>query len=241
MRTQTVIPQLRTTNASRSLQFYEGGLGFKIDWKHQFEPGFPLFIQLTRNSQTIFLTEHTGDCHVGSAVYFVVPDVDRCFADFTGRGVVPTEPPADTPWGTREMLLTDPDGNRLRFASDAPTIEANMTLESMSDEEILRVANPIMSNLMDASTAIDHERHIRDFSDRMKAIVTQEYLQKVCEKYQREKGYFSRREPVAVFRRPGAVAIVWKQWFTKAPGEFVAEMVLIEKDSRFLVDHAMVF
>jgi hypothetical protein len=75
----------------------------------------------------------------------------------------------------------------------------------------------------------------------MKAIVTQEYLQKVCEKYQREKGYFSRREPVAVFRRPGAVAIVWKQWFTKAPGEFVAEMVLIEKDSRFLVDHAMVF
>ena len=111
----------------------------------------------------------------------------------------------------------------------------------MSDDEILRVANPIMDNLMDASTAIDYDRHIRDFSDRMKAIVTKEYLQKVCEKYQREKGFFSRREPVAVFRRPGAVAIVWKQWFTKAPGEFVAEMVLIEKDSRFLVDHAMVF
>ena len=116
-----------------------------------------------------------------------------------------------------------------------------MTLESMSDDEILRVANPIMDNLMDASTAIDHERHIRDFSDRMKAIVTKEYLQKVCKNYQLEQGYFSRREPVAVFRRPGAVAIVWKQWFTKAPGEFVAEMVLIEKVSRFLVDHAMVF
>jgi hypothetical protein len=116
-----------------------------------------------------------------------------------------------------------------------------MTLENMSDDDILRVANPIMDNLMDASTVIDHERHIRDFSDRMKAIVTKDYLHKVCEKYQREKGYFSRREPVAVFRRPGAVAIVWKQWFTKAPGEFVAEMVLIEQDGRFLVDHAMVF
>jgi hypothetical protein len=116
-----------------------------------------------------------------------------------------------------------------------------MTLENMSDDDILRVANPIMDNLMDASTVIDHERHIRDFSDRMKAIVTKDYLHKVCEKYQREKGYFSRREPVAVFRRPGAVAIVWRQWFTKAPGEFVAEMVLIEQDGRFLVDHAMVF
>lgn len=47
-----------------------------------------------------------------------------------------------------------------------------MTLESMSDEEILHVANPIMDNLMDASTAIDHERHIRDFSERMKTLVT---------------------------------------------------------------------
>ena len=41
-----------------------------------------------------------------------------------------------------------------------------MTLESMSDEEILHIANPIMDNLMDASTAIDHERHIQDFTSR---------------------------------------------------------------------------
>ena len=39
-----------------------------------------------------------------------------------------------------------------------------MTLESMSDEEIFHIANPIMDILMDASTAIDHERHIQDFT-----------------------------------------------------------------------------
>jgi hypothetical protein len=27
----------------------------------------------------------------------------------------------------------------------------------------------------------------------------------------------------------------------KGPGEFVAEMLLIEKDGKYLVDHAMVF
>jgi uncharacterized glyoxalase superfamily protein PhnB len=32
--------------------------------------------------------------------------------------VAVTRPPEDTTWGTREMLLTDPDGNRLRFATD---------------------------------------------------------------------------------------------------------------------------
>jgi catechol 2,3-dioxygenase-like lactoylglutathione lyase family enzyme len=115
---QTVIPQLRITSARNSLQFYVGGLGFTVDWQHQFEPGFPLFLQVTRSGQTIFLTEHTGDCEVGGAVYFVVPDVDRCFAEFSSRGVQLAEPPADTSWGTREMVARDPDGNRLRFASE---------------------------------------------------------------------------------------------------------------------------
>ncbi|HKX52667.1 MAG TPA: glyoxalase superfamily protein [Nitrosospira sp.] len=69
---QTVIPQLRIISATVSLPFYIEGLGFNVDWKHQFEPGFPLFMQLTRRDHIIFLTEHNGDCQVGGAVYFIV-------------------------------------------------------------------------------------------------------------------------------------------------------------------------
>ena len=116
-----------------------------------------------------------------------------------------------------------------------------MQFDRMSDAEIFALANPIMDNLMEASTAIDHERHIRDFSVRMKSIVTKEYFQKVCETYQRDRGFFAAREPIAAFKRPGAVAIVWKQRFTKAPGEFVAEMLLVEIEGKVLVDHTMVF
>jgi hypothetical protein len=50
-----------------------------------------------------------------------------------------------------------------------------------------------------------------------------------------------RSTPVAVFRRPHSAAIVWKQAFTKTPGEFVAGMVLVHDNDRYLVDHAMVF
>lgn len=121
MSQQTVVPQLRITNALRSLKFYVGGLGFAVDWQHQFEPGFPLFIQLTREGQTIFITEHAGDCEVGGAVYFLVPDVDRCFEEFSARGVLLASSPANTAWGTREMVVEDPDGNRLRFASEVPS------------------------------------------------------------------------------------------------------------------------
>ncbi len=114
---QSVIPQLRSTNAERSLRFYVGGLGFSVDWEHRFEPGFPLFVSLTRQGQTIFLSEHSGDCQPGGAVYFVVPDVDACAAQFRNAGIEPDQPPHDTPWERREMLLIDPDGNRLRFAN----------------------------------------------------------------------------------------------------------------------------
>ncbi len=116
--TQTVIPQLRITNAERSLAFYVDGLGFAIDWQHQFEPGFPLFFQITRAGQTIFLTQHSGDCETGGAVYFKVPDARAYYAVFQNNGIVATNLPEDTPWGTCEFLLTDPDGNRLRFAND---------------------------------------------------------------------------------------------------------------------------
>jgi hypothetical protein len=35
----------------------------------------------------------------------------------------------------------------------------------MSESEILAIASPIMDNLMQASTDIDHERHVRDFTE----------------------------------------------------------------------------
>ena len=102
-----------------------------------------------------------------------------------------------------------------------------MNFEELSEQEIIDIANPIMDNLMEASTQIEHEKHVRDFNKRMLKIVTRDYLNEVCVKYQAEKGFFAERELVAVFKRPESAAIIWKQFYTKAPGEHVAEMVLV--------------
>ncbi|WP_298581741.1 hypothetical protein [uncultured Luteimonas sp.] len=116
-----------------------------------------------------------------------------------------------------------------------------MDLAQKSDAEILAVVTPIMDNLMDASTAIDYERHTRDFTDRLKSVLSKESLQSICEHYQSTKGFFAKREFVAAFRRPDSVAVVWQQRFTKQPGEFVAELVLVQQGGKYLVDHVMVF
>ena len=116
---QRVIPQLRMTDWSRSRAFYEKGMGFSVMWEHTFEPGFPVFAELQLDGVSLFLTEHADDCQVGGAAYFLVDDVDALLGRLRERGVTVHDEPADTPWNTREMLVVDPDGNRLRFAGPA--------------------------------------------------------------------------------------------------------------------------
>src|SRR6266511_2934743 len=50
---QRVFPQLRMTNWKRTRAFYVDGLGFNVDWEHQFEPGVPVFAQLTRDGLSL--------------------------------------------------------------------------------------------------------------------------------------------------------------------------------------------
>ena len=110
----------------------------------------------------------------------------------------------------------------------------------MSESEILAIANPIMDNLMQASTDIDHERHVRDFNDKLTAIVTKENLEAQCREYQATLGYFSEREFVGVFRKETDVAIFWKQKYTKTTGEHIAFLRLISVDGKILIQNVSV-
>lgn len=114
---QRVTPQFRMLDWRISRPFYEHDLGFQVQWEHTFEPGLPVFTEVSLDGVSLFLTEHVGDCEVGGAAYFVVDDVDALYADFQARGARVAEAPQYSPWNTREMLVIDPDGNRLRFAT----------------------------------------------------------------------------------------------------------------------------
>lgn len=116
-----------------------------------------------------------------------------------------------------------------------------MDFTDMSDAEIFTIATPLMDNLMAASMDRDHTAHIRDFTDRLKDIVTPDHLAKACEHIQSTKGLFTHREFVAIFKRPDSAIIVWKQFFDQAQGEFKAEMALVQVDGQYKVDHAAVF
>jgi uncharacterized glyoxalase superfamily protein PhnB len=104
-----VTPILRVADAGRAVAWY-ARLGFRKEWEHRFEPGFPAFACVARGRARLFLSEHTGDARPGTLVYVCLADADAAAAEL---GVDLEE----TPWGTREIEICDPDGNRLRIAA----------------------------------------------------------------------------------------------------------------------------
>lgn len=104
----SVVPILRITDVERSLAWW-ARLGFVEEFRHQFEPGFPLYVGVVREDCRIHLSQHTGDASGPGLVYLWLPDVDAVAAEF---GVAIDE----MPWA-RDCEITDPDGNRVRAAT----------------------------------------------------------------------------------------------------------------------------
>ena len=106
---EEVVPVLRVADAARAVQWYER-LGFRKEWEHQFEPGFPWFVSIARGDVRLYLSEHTGDAPPGGLVHLFVSDIDAVSEEF---GV----PVDEEGLAGRECDLEDPDANRLRVAT----------------------------------------------------------------------------------------------------------------------------
>jgi catechol 2,3-dioxygenase-like lactoylglutathione lyase family enzyme len=126
------IPILRVKDARRSAQFYGSNLGFTTDWEHRFGPDFPLFISISRGSLQLFLSEHSGTGTDEADLYLFVPDVDSLHAQFASAGVTIERPPADQPWGVREMRIRDLDRHRITFAARNEDRETTATASARS-------------------------------------------------------------------------------------------------------------
>ncbi len=111
------VPILRIFDVAKAREFYLGFLGFAWDWEHRFGDDFPLYAQVSRSGLLLHLSEHHGDACPGAAVRIEMTGIDELHRDLTAREYRFAKPGIeDTPWGTREVSVTDPFGNRLTFA-----------------------------------------------------------------------------------------------------------------------------
>lgn len=115
------IPILRMFDEAKAREFYLDFLGFTIDWEHRFEPGAPLYMQVSRDECILHLSEHHGDSTPGSAIRIDTSDIDAFHAELTSKQYKYARPGInEMPWGTREVSVADPFGNKLTFTSTTP-------------------------------------------------------------------------------------------------------------------------
>lgn len=115
MRLQQPIPILRVFDEAKTREFYTAFLDFRVDWEHRFEPGLPLYLQVSRDGCVLHLSEHHGDCCPGAALRIPTGELDALHALLAAKQYGHARPQIEQmPWG-REMSVRDPFGNRLTF------------------------------------------------------------------------------------------------------------------------------
>jgi catechol 2,3-dioxygenase-like lactoylglutathione lyase family enzyme len=111
---KAVHPILGTRDIRRAIAFYARQLGFNLAFADQADS--PNYIGFRRDAVELhmqFQFEHEMST---TRLRLLVEDPDALFGEYRQRGVECTPSSIrDTPWGTREFALYDPDRNALTF------------------------------------------------------------------------------------------------------------------------------
>jgi len=109
------VPIFRIFDEAKAREFYLDFLGFKIDWKHRFEPGTPLYAQVSRGPLKLHLSEHSGDASPGSTALVYMEGVEALQKELIGKNYKYNRPGLQKQdWGL-ECTVIDPFRNQIRF------------------------------------------------------------------------------------------------------------------------------
>jgi GNAT superfamily N-acetyltransferase/catechol 2,3-dioxygenase-like lactoylglutathione lyase family enzyme len=111
MKFMHVNPILYSSNLARSLSYYTEMLVFEKKWEWG-EP--PTFGGVLKDGVHIFFCEG-GQGNPGTWLSIFISNVDEYFETIRARGARIVSEPETMSWGTREMLVEDPDGHMIRF------------------------------------------------------------------------------------------------------------------------------
>jgi catechol 2,3-dioxygenase-like lactoylglutathione lyase family enzyme len=113
-------PILRSFDERRAKRFYVDFLGFEVEFEHRFETDSPLYMGLRKGDCRVHLSEHYGDGSPGAHLRIRVDDVHAYVASLREQNFENARPgePTLMDWGTWELTVHDPAGNRLTFYTE---------------------------------------------------------------------------------------------------------------------------
>ena len=116
-----------------------------------------------------------------------------------------------------------------------------MSFTSKTDDEIIKLANPIWSNLIKSSNMKDYGGFTRDFSSQMLYGANEVELGKQWANNELISSLKENCEPMGCLRRGAYVTVIYKQNSSKIPGDFIGRLVLGEEGGEVKVFGATIF
>lgn len=117
-----VNPVLAVRNVDAAIRFYTEKLGFRVSF--QDSPTDPKYAGVRRDTVELHLQWHDerdfkNDGSDPPILRFIVDDPDSLYEEYKMKNALgPKCEVKDTPWGTREFGLFEPDGTGLVFYRD---------------------------------------------------------------------------------------------------------------------------
>ena len=116
-----------------------------------------------------------------------------------------------------------------------------MDLLNKTDEEIIRIANPIWENLVRASNQKDYGGFTRDFSSQMLFGANEVELGKQWANNKLLTSLSDKKEVLGCLRRNQYVTVLYKQTSNTVPGDFLGRLVLGIEDDEIKIFGATIF
>ena len=116
-----------------------------------------------------------------------------------------------------------------------------MNLLKKSDDEIIKIANPIWLNLVKSSNIKDYGGFTKDFSSQMLYGANEVELGKQWANNKLLTSLSEKQEFLGTIRRNQFITVLYKQTSQTMPGEFLGRLVLGEEDGLVKVFGATIY
>jgi catechol 2,3-dioxygenase-like lactoylglutathione lyase family enzyme len=129
---RAVHPIIGTRDIRRAIEFYTHGLGFEIAFNHNpIDPNYVGF----RSGSVVLHMQFQFEHEMGAIrLRLLVEDPDKLLSQYRERGLECTAAGIrNTPWGTREFALYDPDRNALTFYRHLKEHDAGPAMTEIGD------------------------------------------------------------------------------------------------------------
>jgi catechol 2,3-dioxygenase-like lactoylglutathione lyase family enzyme len=108
---ECTIPVLPVRNLARSIRFYTGKLGFKLDWRGE------VVCSVSRDDKPIMLRQTSGREKTAPVWVWIGLESDLLFKSYRAKRVKVLQEPMNHAWAY-DMKFADPDGNVLWFGTE---------------------------------------------------------------------------------------------------------------------------